>query len=132
MQDSIPKKDAYLTVLNSNTGEIAGVYKTSPLTGQYLMILNSGTKYDISVESEGYSNQTSSFEIPAKKGEFELKQIIKFHELKFPDQNLLITIPQAMCYFEDAEDSVEPISLKNQTWDSVKKSIQKHVSDFLR
>ena len=79
--DSIPKKDAYITVLNSNTGEIAGVYKTSPLTGQYLMILNSGTKYDISVESEGYSNQTSSFEIPAKKGEFELKQIIKLQTI---------------------------------------------------
>lgn len=42
--DSIPKKDAYITVYNSNTGEIAGVYKTNPTTGQYLMILVSGTK----------------------------------------------------------------------------------------
>ena len=75
--DSVPKKNAYITVYNSNTGEIAGVYKTNPTTGQYLMILVSGTKYDLSVESEGYSELTSSFEIPDKKGEFELKQIIK-------------------------------------------------------
>jgi hypothetical protein len=73
----VPKKNAYITVYNSNTGEIAGVYKTNPTTGQYLMILVSGTKYDLSVESEGYSELTSSFEIPDKKGEFELKQIIK-------------------------------------------------------
>ena len=78
--DSIPKKDAYITVFNSNTGEIAGVYKTNPATGQYLMILVSGTKYDISVESEGYSDITSSFEIPDKKGEFELKQTIKLQK----------------------------------------------------
>ncbi|MES2762913.1 MAG: hypothetical protein V4677_11930 [Bacteroidota bacterium] len=75
--DSVPKKDAYITVYNSNTGEIAGVYKTNPTTGQYLMILNSGTKYDMSVESEGYSDQTGSFDIPDKKGEFELKQTVK-------------------------------------------------------
>ncbi len=75
--DSIPKKDAYITIYNNNTGEIAGVYKTNSATGYYLMILASGTKYDMSVEAEGVSDLTSSFEIPSKKGEFELKQIIK-------------------------------------------------------
>lgn len=75
--DSIPKKNAYITIFNSSTGEIAGVYKTNPSTGQYLMILNSGARYDLSVEAEGYSELTSSFEIPDKKGEFELKQTIK-------------------------------------------------------
>jgi hypothetical protein len=79
--DSIPKKEAYITVYNSNTGEIAGVYKTNSNTGQYLMILPSGTKYSISVESEGYSEQTNSFEIPDKKGEFELKQTIKLQTI---------------------------------------------------
>lgn len=79
--DSIPKRDAYITVFNSNTGEIAGVYKTNPTTGQYLMILVSGIKYDLSIEAEGYSDITSSFELPDKKGEFELKQIIKLQTL---------------------------------------------------
>ena len=75
-RDSIPKKEAFITVYNSNTGEIAGVYKTNPATGLYLMILPSGTKYDVSVESENYTEQLSSFEIPEKKVDFELKQTI--------------------------------------------------------
>jgi tetratricopeptide (TPR) repeat protein len=79
--DSVPKKEAYITVYNSNTGEIAGVYKTNPNTGQYLMILVSGTKYDMAVESEGYSDQTGSFDLPAKKGEFELKQTVKLQTI---------------------------------------------------
>lgn len=61
---------------------------------------------------------------------FKLKEMIKFHKQKFPSQNILITIPQAITYFEDAEESEEPVSLKNQTWESVKKNIQQKVRDF--
>jgi predicted nucleotidyltransferase component of viral defense system len=63
---------------------------------------------------------------------YHLKDMIRFHETKFPDQNLLISIPQALTYFDDAEDSEDPISLKGQTWESVKKFIQQKVSEFLR
>ena len=63
---------------------------------------------------------------------YSLKDMIHFHETKFPDQNLLITIPQAIIYFTDAEESEDPISLKGQTWEGVKKFIQQKVSDFLR
>ncbi len=79
--DSIPSKEAYITIYNSNTGEISGVYKTNPNTGLYLMILNSGTRYDVSVEAEGYSEQKGSFDVPDKKGEFELKQTIKLQTI---------------------------------------------------
>jgi predicted nucleotidyltransferase component of viral defense system len=63
---------------------------------------------------------------------YSLKDMIRFHETKFPEQNLLITIPQAITYFDDAEESEDPISLKGQTWESVKKFIQKKVSEFLQ
>jgi len=63
---------------------------------------------------------------------YPLKDMIYFHETKFPEQNLLITIPQAIIYFDDAEESEDPISLKGQTWKSVKKFIQRQVSDFLK
>jgi predicted nucleotidyltransferase component of viral defense system len=63
---------------------------------------------------------------------YSLKEMISFHEKKFPEQNLLITIPQAITYFDDAEESEDPISLKGQTWESVKKFIQKNVSEFLK
>jgi hypothetical protein len=96
--DSIPKKEAYITVYNSNTGEIAGVYKTNPTTGQYLMILVSGTKYNISIESEGYTDLTSAFEIPDKKGEFELKQIIKLQTTSANQKSIKVSN-----YFTEAE-----------------------------
>lgn len=75
--DSIPEKDAIISVYNSNSGEIAGVYRTNSKTGNYLMILTAGTKYDMTISAEGYPDYNSAFEIPAKKNEFTLKQIIK-------------------------------------------------------
>lgn len=63
---------------------------------------------------------------------YHLRDMIRFHERKFPDQNLLISIPQALTYFDDAEESEDPVSLKGQTWEVVKKFIQQKVSEFLR
>jgi predicted nucleotidyltransferase component of viral defense system len=63
---------------------------------------------------------------------YSLDDMISFHETKFPEQNLLITIPQAISYFDEAEDSEAPVSLKGQTWESIKKYIQQHVRDYLK
>ena len=63
---------------------------------------------------------------------YTLEEMISFHGKKFPEQNLLITIPQAISYFDDAEESEEPVSLKGQTWKSVKKLIQQKVNDYLK
>ena len=63
---------------------------------------------------------------------YSFKEMISFHDQKFPSQQLLISIPQAVSYFADADESENPISLKGQTWESVKKEIQKHVSDYLK
>lgn len=63
---------------------------------------------------------------------FSLEQIIGFYSKKFPSQQLLISIPQAVTYFDDAEESEDPISLKGQTWESVKKIIQQKVSEYLK
>lgn len=63
---------------------------------------------------------------------YSLKEIINFYTNKFPKQQLLISIPYALTWFDDAEESEDPISLKGQTWAGVKKIIQKSVSDFLR
>lgn len=63
---------------------------------------------------------------------FSLHQIIEFYSQKYPSQQLLISIPQAITYFSDAEESEDPISLKGQTWESVKKIIQQKVNDYLK
>ena len=63
---------------------------------------------------------------------FSVVQIIEWHKKKFPSQMLLISIPEALVYFTDAEESDDPVSLKGQTWTSVKKEIQKKVSEYLK
>ena len=63
---------------------------------------------------------------------YSLQQIIDWHQKKYPSQMLAISIPNALTYFVDAEESETPLSFKNQNWDSIKKGIQKSVRDYLR
>jgi hypothetical protein len=58
--------------------------------------------------------------------------MIDFYYKKFPKQMLLISIPEALTWFADADESEDPVSLKNQTWEKVKKGIQEKVSNYLR
>jgi hypothetical protein len=62
---------------------------------------------------------------------FSIQDGIDFYHEKFPNQQVLISIPNAITYFADAEESPEPISLNGQSWEEVKRSIQKAVRDFL-
>ena len=63
---------------------------------------------------------------------FSVVDFIQFHKEKYATQNLLITVPHAITFFLDAEQSEDPISLINQTWEKVKAFINKKVSDFLK
>ncbi len=63
---------------------------------------------------------------------YSLEEIISFNQLKYPSQQLLISIPQALLYFEDANESEDPISLKGQTWGLVKNIIQEKVNEYLK
>jgi predicted nucleotidyltransferase component of viral defense system len=63
---------------------------------------------------------------------YTVADFVKFHKEKYSTQNLMITVPQAITYFGDAEESENPVSLKGQTWNSVQKEIKKKVSEYLR
>ncbi len=63
---------------------------------------------------------------------YSLEDFINFHTGKYKSQILLISIPYALTYFSDADESEDPVSLKGQTWESVKSDIQKKVRDYLR
>lgn len=63
---------------------------------------------------------------------FSLQQLMDWHKQKYPSQMLAISIPNAITYFTEAEDSETPVSFKGQTWDQIKKGISKTVSDYLR
>lgn len=63
---------------------------------------------------------------------FSVEDFIRFHKEKYATQNLMITVPQAITYFADAEESEDPVSLKGQTWEIVKEYISEKVSSYLR
>jgi predicted nucleotidyltransferase component of viral defense system len=63
---------------------------------------------------------------------FGLDKIMKYYFEKFPQNQTLITIPQALLYFDDAENDEDPVSLQKQTWGNIKKNIQNHVNNFLK
>ena len=63
---------------------------------------------------------------------YPLQQLIDWHKQKYPSQMLAISIPNAITYFAEAEESDTPVSFKNQNWDQIKKGISKKVSDYLR
>ena len=63
---------------------------------------------------------------------YSLNDVLEAYHKKYPDQRLAISIPFAITFFEDAEESEDPISLKKQTWHQVKKEIKKVVSDYLK
>ena len=63
---------------------------------------------------------------------YSVSDFISYYTKKYPSQQLLISVPFALTYFTDAEESEDPVSLKGQTWASVKKIIQQHVNDYLK
>lgn len=63
---------------------------------------------------------------------YSIRDFIDLHAKKYSTQHLLVTVPQVLCYFADAEESEDPVSLKNQDWEKVKTEIRKKVSTFLQ
>lgn len=62
---------------------------------------------------------------------YSVQNFIDFYTAKYPSYQLLISIPHALTYFEDANESEDPISLKGQTWESVQTIIKQKVSEYL-
>ena len=63
---------------------------------------------------------------------YSLQQIMDWHKKKYPNQMLAISIPHAITYFVDADETEAPVSFRNQTWEGVKRGIQKAVRNYLK
>lgn len=79
----------------------------------------------------GRGRKKDFWDIAELLNHFSIADFIKFHKEKFATQNLMITVPQAITYFADAEESEDPISLKGQTWQSVQEFINAKVREYL-
>lgn len=62
---------------------------------------------------------------------FGLDKIVSFYREKFPKNQMLISVSQALLYFDDVENDEDPVSLQNITWEKVKGGIKKHVNNYL-
>jgi predicted nucleotidyltransferase component of viral defense system len=63
---------------------------------------------------------------------YSLAECIDAYHKKYPNNQMLISIPNALLFFSEADESEDPISLKGQTWESVKKIISEKVSEYLK
>nr|MBK9651258.1 nucleotidyl transferase AbiEii/AbiGii toxin family protein [Bacteroidota bacterium] len=79
----------------------------------------------------GRGKKKDFFDLAELLNHYSLREIVDFHKRKYPSQMILISVPQALIYFDEAEESEDPVSLKNQTWPEVKKFIRKKVNEYL-
>ncbi len=79
----------------------------------------------------GRGKKKDFWDIAELLSHFSVTDFIQFHKEKYTTQNLMITVPQAITYFADAEESEDPISLKKQTWPKVQEAIKKKVRAHL-
>ncbi len=61
-----------------------------------------------------------------------LPWLLDRHRERYPDNSIAISIPYAITYFADAEESEDPVSLKGQTWEGIKRSISQTVNAYLK
>ncbi len=80
----------------------------------------------------GRGRKKDFWDIAELLNHFTVADFIQFHKEKYNTQNLMITVPQAITYFADAEEGEDPISLKKQTWTSVQQGINAKVREYLK
>ncbi|MCA6487169.1 MAG: nucleotidyl transferase AbiEii/AbiGii toxin family protein [Chitinophagaceae bacterium] len=79
----------------------------------------------------GRAKKKDFWDIAELLNHFTVERFIVLHQKKYNTQNLLITIPQALTYFSEAEQDEDPVGLKKQSWEGVKKYISQKVSHYL-
>jgi hypothetical protein len=62
---------------------------------------------------------------------YSVEWIMEKHKRKFPSQLLAVGIPKALIWFDDADNSEDPVALNGLTWEDVKRSIRRTVNSFL-
>lgn len=80
----------------------------------------------------GRGKKKDFWDIAELLNHFSVSDFVRLHKEKYTTQNLLITVPQVMTYFADADEDEDPVSLKNQTWQGVQESISVKVREYLK
>ncbi len=80
----------------------------------------------------GRAKKKDFWDIAELLNHYSVLDFVQAHKKKYSSQNLLISVPQVMAFFSDAEEDEDPTSLKGQTWAGVQKNIRKKISAFLQ
>ena len=79
----------------------------------------------------GRGKKKDFWDIAALLKHFSVQDFILFHQEKYKQQQLMISVPATMIYFADAEEDQDPVSLQDQTWETVKAFISEKVREYL-
>ena len=79
----------------------------------------------------GRGKKKDFWDISELLNHYSLDHMISCNRNKYPQQMILISIPSALTYFADADESEEAVSLRGETWESVKEHIQLKVREYL-
>lgn len=79
----------------------------------------------------GRGKKKDFWDLAELSNHYTVAQMIELYHRKFPSQQLLISIPQALTYFDDADVGEDPIGLKGQTWEGVKTILKNAVRQYL-
>ena len=80
----------------------------------------------------GRAKKKDFWDVAELLNHYTISDFINFHKQKYVTQNLFITVPQAISYFADADESEDPICLQNQSWEDIQQAIGLKVSEYLR
>ena len=61
---------------------------------------------------------------------YSISDMFKFFSIKFP-KTAHFHILKSLTYFVDAEPEFDPISLNNASWEQVKSTIEKNVTEYM-
>lgn len=72
------------------------------------------------------------WDIAELMNKYSISKMIECYYKKYPKNLLAISIPTALVYFDDANESEDPICLRGQKWDDIKGFISEKVNEFLK
>ena len=100
--------DALITVKDSESGEVLGIYKPNIKTGKYLFILPPGKTYDVNYEVEGYLFKSENLIVPTSSSFDEISKEINLAPVQ---ANESIVLNNVFFKFDsDGKGELEPIA----------------------
>lgn len=79
----------------------------------------------------GRGNKKDFGDIAEPLEHYSVEDFVRYHQQKYTTQNRLNSVPQALTYYKDADESEDPVGLKKQTCNSIQRAISEKVRRYL-